>query len=127
MPNALFAFHDRQAARQALDALVARGLSHDAVEWHAAGNGPNEGALAQADELVTGGLVGNMAALFQGIFDWGGVQHDGSAFTQVLRRGGAVLKVQGGSEAERSKVEEVMALQGPAERTGWSERQESSA
>jgi len=119
MPSALFAFDDRDAARRVVDHLVKRGLSPDAVQLHAHDAGPSDKLVEEIDELATGGFIRNFLALFEGVFEWGASPHDASAYAETIRRGGAVVSVEGETSAERAKAEEVMADEAPALRTGW--------
>jgi len=119
MANALFAFDDPEAGRRAVDHLLAAGLRADAVHLHLHEVPPLESRPRQLDEQVTGGLLTNLADLFQGLFDWGDSPHDAAPFEETYRRGGAVVSVDAQSAEEESTTDLVMRNE-PCDRyTDW--------
>jgi len=119
MSNALFAFDDPEDGRRAADRLRAKGLP--AVELHTRGDGPHHAIASEADELVTGGLVGNLLELFQGVFEWGDSPHDAAAYAETVRRGGAVVSVVAATDVQCDTADDVAEQEGCRRRTGWSD------
>ncbi|HEY0819674.1 MAG TPA: hypothetical protein VGD46_12905 [Rhizobacter sp.] len=118
MSNALFAFDDRDAGQRAADTLLERGLPPQAVHVHV--HTPYEESLPrQADEQITGGLLTNLADLFQGVFEWGSSRHDAASYEETVRRGGLVLSVDADTDDERSTVDELMMAAGCTRHTDW--------
>jgi hypothetical protein len=120
MSNALFAFDDRAAGQHAADRLVEQGVPPAAVQVHA--HRPYEESFPrQADEQITGGLITNLADLFQGLFEWDASPHVASSFEETVRRGGVVVSVDVDSDDERKRADEVMLAAGCSRHTGWSD------
>jgi hypothetical protein len=119
MSNALFAFDDRDAGQRAADRLIEHGVRPAAVHVHA--HTPyEESPSRKVDEQVTGGLLTNLADLFQGLFDFGSSPHDAATFEDTVRRGGVVVSVDADSDEERESVDELMLAAGCSQHTGWS-------
>jgi hypothetical protein len=120
MANALFAFENPEAGRRAVDHLLAAGLRPDAVHLHVHDVPPLESKPRLVDEQVTGGLLTNLADLFQGLFDWGDSPHDAASFEETYRRGGAVVSVDAASDQEEATTEQVMRQEPCDRHTDWS-------
>ena len=114
MATALFSFSDRAAASQAAGRLLSEGLPQDAVKICAP---PLEQAAGDADELITGGFVHNLNALLEGVFEWGTPGQDQSAYNDVVRRGGAVVRVEARTPEEQARAE--AAMREAARSSGW--------
>jgi hypothetical protein len=120
MANALFAFENRDAGEAAARELVKRGLPEAAVEVHydIAKQPGHDGR--HIDEQITGGLAGNFLDLLRGVMEWGASPHDGSAFEETVRRGGAVISVDAGTPEQQQEADDLMAAAACDKRTGWS-------
>jgi len=116
MANALFAFDSPGSARGAADRLLSHGLPSSNVQLYS--QAAPGGFGRQVDEQVTGGLLGNLLDLFQGLFDWSSSPHDASAYEEAVLRGGAVLSVNAPTAKDQTWIEAEM--QDAARHTGWS-------
>jgi len=120
MWNALYAFEHPADAQAAEQALAQAGVAAGAVRRHGRYTGQPGAAADQLDEQVTGGVITNLLNLFQGVFEWGGSPHDAATYEAVVNRGGVVLDVAAADEAERDRIDQVLASRTP-QRTGWRE------
>ncbi len=119
MSNALFAFEDRDAGQRAADRLLDTGVPPRAVHVHV--HKPYDESLGrQADEQITGGLLTNLADLFQGVFEFGSSPHDAATFEETVRRGGLVVSVDADDEDTCHSVDEIMLAAGCDRHTDWS-------
>lgn len=123
MPNALFSFDDLATAQRAADRLTQGGFTTETVRVHSQGAGPDHVVSHQIDEVVTGGFVGNFAAMFRGLFSWDGTAHGPESYAETISRGGAVVSVAARSEAEMAQADAVMASAAPQRRTDWDDTQ----
>jgi hypothetical protein len=114
MATALFSFADQAAASQAAQRLLSQGLPPDAVKLC----GPQlERASRDTDELLTGGFLHNLSELLEGLAEWGTPGQDQSAYSDVVERGGAVVRVEADTAEEQARADAAMS--DATRSTGW--------
>jgi hypothetical protein len=122
MARALFAFDDGAAARRIARQLIeAHGLPPGAARLHPHRETPNERLVDNADELVSGGLLGNLYELFEGVLAWDTDPDDAAAYAEAVHRGGAVVRVELPAGPLRHRVVEAMERAGCRRHTRWSD------
>lgn len=121
MSVALFAFNDRAEAARIVDRLKAEGLPEDALRLHVETPKSNDDFAADVDELVTGGLLGNVSRLFGQLLDWGSSPIDPGPYAEVVRQGGAVVRIDAADDAGRTAADRVTADANCVRRSGWSD------
>lgn len=119
MAQALFAFEDPAAGHRAAQLLMDSGFPADAVHLHEHEDISQRSTAYKIDEQITGGLLANLAQLFQGIFDFSSSPHDPSAYTETVMRGGVVLSVSARNAEEESAAERLMDASDCDQHTGW--------
>jgi hypothetical protein len=119
MSHTLFVFNDHDVGRQALERLVSAGIRREALRLHTHEGRPNEKALHDVDEVVTGGVLSSLYGLFEGVFDWGTGRQEAQAYVEILQRGGAVLAVDATEGEEQARVDSAMGGAGAVDRTVW--------
>lgn len=120
MANALFAFDNPAVARRVHDRLIAAGLPEATLKLKGLG-GPASGPHANGvDDLATGGMVGSLHHLLQGLFDGAPVARDAGPEATARRSAGAVLRVRGASPGQQAAIDAAILAVGCSRRTDWS-------
>lgn len=121
MDQALYSFDDAAAARAFAERVRALGVPDDGVTLHTdkASGAPGDPHVGVVDELVTGGVVGNLLDLSQGVFDWPDAGEDREAWADAVRAGGAVVSVRSDDAEEQRRVDELAVSAGRRRHTGW--------
>jgi hypothetical protein len=88
------AFHDRPAAEAAAERLRDSGIATGDVRLHASTSDVSNPGTIAADELVTGGLLGNGLRLLQELFGTHPKDSVATDYEEMVRREGTLLTVQ---------------------------------
>lgn len=119
MAQALFAFEDPAAGHRAVQLLMDSGFPPDAVQVHEHDDISQRSTAYKVDEQITGGLLTNLAQLFQGIFDFSSSPHDPSHYTETVMRGGVVLSVSAKDAEEEATAERLLDAADCDQHTDW--------
>lgn len=112
IPAVVAAFHDRSTAEAAAERLRQSGIATRDVRLHAStADVSNPGAI-EADELVTGGLLGNGMRLLQELFGTRSKESEATDYDEMVRREGTLLTVQVDSSDIAQQVSRLLTAEG---------------
>ena len=86
------AFADRATAQAAAHSLAAAGIAAAQIRLHDGSDVKNE-TLLGLDELVTGGFVGNLADLFNGLLNTRPAADSAATYDKAVQHEGAIVSV----------------------------------
>ena len=111
-PIVVAAFADRASARAAADGLAASGIAGLEVQvgGHAA---PVTNSLeVEADELATGGFIGNFAALLDQLFEVAATESRAVTYDEKVRKEGTIVAARVRSVADADRVSAALQERG---------------
>jgi hypothetical protein len=92
-PFVVAAFKNRSAAQGAIERLRSSGLATRDVRLHASTSDVTNAGALEADELVTGGFVGNAAELLDEIFGTRPDADHAETYDEMVRREATLVSV----------------------------------
>ena len=101
MQTVLATFDDSQAARNAVDQLIAQGFSRTSVHLQSGDSATRTAAPANS------GMMASVGHFFSNLFDSDDKAHAGT-YAEAVRRGSTVVAVDASTDAEVQKAQTVM-------------------
>jgi hypothetical protein len=93
-PFVVAAFRSRSAAERAIERLRDSGVATRGVRLHATTSDVTNAASLEADELVTGGFVGNAAKILDELFGTRPDPGRAETYDEMVRREATLVSVQ---------------------------------
>lgn len=100
MPTIISVFADRAATHAAVDELVRDGIPASRIKLHEHTPSADNTGAVMIDEYVSGGLLRNLLALFDGVFDHHVAEGCAETYADVVRSEGTLLSVEAAGEAD---------------------------
>ncbi|HEY3634496.1 MAG TPA: hypothetical protein VGK95_05540 [Caldimonas sp.] len=111
-PAVIAAFHDRRVAEAAADRLRNSGIATGEIRLHASTSDVSNVGAIEADELVTGGLIGNSMRLLNDLFGTRPKETEATEYDEMVRREATLVSVQVDSSDVAQEVSRLLTAEG---------------
>lgn len=101
-------FPDRSTTQSAVDRLLQAGVPRPGIRLHAHTPTVRNAAILTVDELASGGLIGNMRALLDGLLDHHLADGYAETYADVVRSEGTLVSIELGDEAQARQCIEAL-------------------
>ncbi len=105
-------FADRPAVETAIATLAREGVPAARVRIHENMPTSRNATKLEADELVSGGFIGNMSALLDGLFSHPVREGDAATYAGVVRSEGTLVSMQAHGPEEAQRFESLLRQAG---------------
>ena len=111
-PFVVAAFRSRVAAERAIERLRESGVATRGVRLHATTSDVTNAASLEADELVTGGFVGNAAKILDELFGTRPDADRAETYDEMVRREATLVSVQVDTSEAAAQLADWLSAEG---------------